>query len=380
MAKKIPLRELQKPFRTKECAVHGLSIRGISHEMSDMPMQDSFAALQLDNGWIVLAVADGVGSQPKSDIGAQKAVEAVVNHINSFRGYLIDDESIETMLYAAYQSACAELYEQAKKDQAPLREYSTTLHTVIFNDGLLYIMHAGDGGVAVITEDGDYRKLTVPMKDKDGESVIPLQAGPEAWQFITSSERAQSVIVATDGVWDKLCPSILEGYGYQPGIEKNIAAFFLSPWARDWENEDLDQVCGKEISVIRADMKDAVPEFYNTLVRAVAQEEDSAEAEILVKEKSASGNVPLKLLRNIKDDITALTLVRFNPLPGKTPVSLFSPPDWQAINQWANERLYSKNVRSIESNEPEVPAESTEPVEPEEQTEPETGNTSEEEL
>ena len=341
MSRTIPLQELQKPFRTKQCAIHDLSIRGFSHELGNMPMQDSFAALELDNGWVVLAVADGVGSKPYSDIGAQKAVEAVVNHISHFWGFYIDDESIEIMLYAAYQSACAEIFEQALKDKASIHEYSTTLHTVIFSDGLLYIMHAGDGGVAIITEDGEYKKITTPMKDTDGEAVIPLQAGPEKWQFYVTHERAQSVIVATDGVWDKLCPHILDSYGYKSGIEKSIATFFMSPWARDWEREDLSTIREKEMCVMRGNMQDAVPEFYKTLVQGIAQGEEISEAQQLVKEKIAPGNIPLKLLRGIQDDITILTLIRFNPYPQKTEVSHFSPPDWTAINQWANERLHT---------------------------------------
>ena len=340
MSRIIPLKDLQRPFKTRQCTVHDLSIRGYSHEISNMPMQDSFAALELDNGWIVLAVADGVGSKPYSDIGAQKAVEAVVNHINNFWGYYIDDASVETMLYAAYQSACAEIFEQALKDKASIHEYSTTLHTVIFSDGLLYIMHAGDGGIAILTEEGEYKKITSPMKDTDGEAVIPLQAGPEKWQFVVSHDRAQSVIVATDGFWDKLCPSILDGYGYKSGIEKSIATFFMSPWARNWEEEDLSLIREKEMCVMRGDMQDAVTEFYSTLVKGIAQGEDITEAQQLVKDKIVPGNVPLKLLRGIKDDITILSLIRFNPYPRKTESGHFSPPDWLAINQWANEKLY----------------------------------------
>ena len=340
MVKAIPLAYLQKPFNTGECAIHGLSLRGNSHEACSMPLQDSFAAAQLNNGWIVLAVADGVGSEPRSDIGAQLAVSAVVNHINRFRGYLIDDQSMKFMLESAFHAACADIYEQAIKDKAPLHEYSTTLHAVIFSDGLLYIMHAGDGGVAIITEEGEYKKLTAPMKDCDGESVVPLMAGPDTWQFIVSQDRAQSVIVATDGVWDKLCPAILEGFGYESGIEKSIATFFLSPWAREWSKESLEDILEKEKCIFRADIKDAVTEFYNTLVSALAQGNDTAEAETLVKKKIAPGNIPVTMLRGIKDDITLLTLVRYQPRPQQIDLQSFSAPDWEAISLWASNHLY----------------------------------------
>lgn len=332
---------LQEPFRTECCAVHGVSIRGLSHEMSGMPLQDSYAAARLDNGWIVLAVADGVGSEPRAEVGAQIAVTAAVDHLRRFWGFRIDDHSVEMMLHAAYQAACAEIFAQAVRDQAPLREYSTTLHTVIFADGLLYLMHTGDGGVAILTEGGAFKKLTVPMKGADGESVVSLLAGCETWQFSVCRERVQCVVVATDGVWDKLCPPILASYGGGDGVEKSIASFFMSPWARAWKTAPLEDIARREIRVFRGGEDEAIPEFYDTLVSALAQGGEPDEARELVKTRVAPGNMPVRMLRGIKDDITLLSLVRFDPEPEKTPVDQFSPPDWPAIERWVRERLYS---------------------------------------
>ena len=53
MRKEVSLEDLQKPFRTGHCAVHCVSLRGISHETNGLPMQDSYAATELENGWIV---------------------------------------------------------------------------------------------------------------------------------------------------------------------------------------------------------------------------------------------------------------------------------------------------------------------------------------
>ena len=341
MVKNMSLEALQQPFRTEKCVVHGISLRGISHEKDDMPLQDSFAAAKLDNGWIVLAVADGVGSEPKAEVGAQIAVAAVVNHLRRFWGYRIDDNSVRRMLYAAYHAACAEIFSRAIQDSAPLKTYSTTLHTVIFSDGLLYILHAGDGGVAILTEHGEFQRVTQPMKGADGESVVPLQGGPDTWQFSVCRERAQSVIVATDGLWDKLCPPILKAYGDEQGVEQSLAAFFLSPWARNWREAPIEQIAAQETCVFRSDMAEAIPEFYETLVSAIAHDTETAAAQEVVMTRVAPGNVPVKMLRGIKDDITLLTLVRFDPTPEPTPLERFSPPDWAAINQWVNEQLYA---------------------------------------
>jgi hypothetical protein len=97
------------------------------------------------------------------------------------------------------------------------------------------------------------------MKGPDGESVIPLQAGPDSWRFSVCAERAQSVVVATDGIWDKLCPSVLENYGFKSGMETSIASFFMSPWARNWREEPLEQIAEKETALkgLKTKMDDA---------------------------------------------------------------------------------------------------------------------------
>lgn len=355
MEKNKSLEALREPFRTKRCVVHGVSLRGISHEAGNMPLQDSYAAAELENGWIVLAVADGVGSEPRAEVGAEIAAETVVDHLRRLWGYRVDDRSVERMLYAAYQAACAEIFARAVRDGAPFRTYSTTLHTVIFSDGLLYIMHAGDGGVAILTEEGEFQRVTHPMKGEDGESVVPLQGGPERWQFSVCRERAQSVIVATDGLWDKLCPPILRAYGDERGVEQSIASFFLSPWARNWREAPLQEIVERETRVFRGEPEAAIPEFYETLVQAVAQGGQTAAAQEVVKTRVAPGNVPVKMLRGIKDDITLLTLVRFDPTPEPMPLERFSPPDWAAVNRWVSERLYAR-----EAAEPEAEAEKPE--------------------
>ena len=358
------LESLQKPFRTDQCAVAGLCLRGLSHEADNMPVQDSFAALRLDNGWIALIVADGVGSEPRSDIGAQLAVTTVANHLNRFWGAQASDEAVHAMLHAAYQAACGAIWQRAKADNAPLHEYSTTLHTALFDDGRVYMMHAGDGGIAIMDENGAFRALTKPMKDTDGEAVVPLQAGPEKWQFSVSETYAQCVLVATDGFWDKLCPGVLRAYGYEGGMDRSIAAYFMSPWARDWSADDLEAAVAEEASILRAEMDQAVPAFYSRLVQAIAQGGDDGAATELVRTEVASGNRPVKVLRNIKDDTTALVLVRFDPLPQNQPLEYYQPPDWNAIGQWVRQRLNAATEGINVAQMPAKPA-SIEPTKPE---------------
>ena len=330
---------LRRFFRTGSCAVHAVSLRGTSHERNNMPMQDSWAAAELENGWIVMAVADGVGSEPRADEGARIAATAAVDHVRRFWGCRVDDRSMENMMRAAYHAASAAIFAQARANRTPMREYSTTLHMVIFSDGLIYIMHAGDGGIAILTEEGQIMRLTTPMKGPDGESVVPLQGGRKAWRFSVCRERAQSVLLATDGFWDKLCPPVLKAYGDAAGVEKGIAGYFMNPWGRDWKNEPLEAIAEKEAGLFRGEPGQAAAEFRATFGAALAQGETDGEILEEAKEKAAAGQMQIRLLQGIQDDITVLTLVRFDPMPRRVPLEQLMPPDWEKIGRWVQGRL-----------------------------------------
>ena len=57
---------------------YNLSKQGTSHRDANPPVvcQDANKVIRLENGWVVAAIADGVGSSKHSEIGAQIAVES----------------------------------------------------------------------------------------------------------------------------------------------------------------------------------------------------------------------------------------------------------------------------------------------------------------
>ena len=294
----------------------------------------------------VMAVADGVGSEPRADEGSRIAATAAVEHVRRFWGFRVDDQSMENMMRAAYHAASAAIFAQARANRKPMREYSTTLHMVIFSDGILYIMHAGDGGIAILTEDGKMMRLTAPMKGPDGESVVPLQGGQKAWRFSVCRERAQSVLMATDGFWDKLCPPVLKAYGDEEGIEKGIAGYFISPWGREWKSEPLEEIAEKEVSLFRGETGKAEAEFRKTFDAVLAQGKKIDKNPEDAHKKVPAGQMQIRLLRGIQDDITVLTLVRFDPMPRSVSVDQLMPPDWEKIAHWVQTRLSAATVGS----------------------------------
>jgi hypothetical protein len=115
---------------------------GTSHLRSGAPCQDRHAfVVEGDN--LIVAVADGAGSAPRSDQGAQVAVDTAVAYLTPHLNQPGSDWE-ELVLDAAVGARQAVLA-VAAADGLPAREYATTL---------LILALAGHGGAALQIGDG----------------------------------------------------------------------------------------------------------------------------------------------------------------------------------------------------------------------------------
>lgn len=74
---------LALPDGTPQKDIVAASKRGRSHAQEGKPRDDDFRLLHLDNGWYVMAVADGAGSAKCSREGSRLACETAVGHCMS---------------------------------------------------------------------------------------------------------------------------------------------------------------------------------------------------------------------------------------------------------------------------------------------------------
>ncbi|MGI6695807.1 MAG: PP2C family serine/threonine-protein phosphatase [Christensenellales bacterium] len=325
----------EKPFRSGCLLVLPICIRGKSHEILNMPLQDACAVRSLPNGWVIAAVADGVGSEPRADEGAIIAAHAAVDFCADFFGYSLDDNSIFDLLQSAYQHATGEIHHKAACEGANVHEFSTTLHTAIFTGRTVYFGHAGDGGLIALCHNGNYTPLTQPQKGDDGEAVIPLLAGPQYWQFGRSDEPVFSVLLCTDGVFDKICSTILRKYA--DGIDMTLAGFFLSPYSFNWAKTSDEAV----LAIMNKAFRDAKPnDFYPHIVKMIAQDGDEKIAQQFVLDHIIQRNRPLRMLQDIRDDISAVVLTQKGVFPDTVPIEKYTPPDWDKINAQIYAELY----------------------------------------
>lgn len=168
---------------------------GRSHRTAGTPCQDAYAAHHDEERQrIVLAVADGLGSQPLSHLGSQAACDAAVD-------FLVATDSLdEDVLAAAFEAAREALAETAKRAAQPTDALATTLQVAILDADAAWVAMVGDGAVVAI-HDGKPRVLLAPAGGEYANEVVPITSA--RWRDhlrLARLDGAQAVAAFTDGL------------------------------------------------------------------------------------------------------------------------------------------------------------------------------------
>lgn len=186
----------------------GFSQRGESHIKNDTPCQDRCKVLVANHNRpiIIAAIADGVGSCALSHYGSGIATELSVAYlkekIENYEGEEFEDKVIGDMLRDTMQYANEAVRKAAEEMEQLEYSFQSTLTITIYDGSTLYISHAGDDGVVVLTEDGKLELVTSRIKGEEASSVYPLQAGSQYWQVLKVDREVNGFVMATDGVLD----------------------------------------------------------------------------------------------------------------------------------------------------------------------------------
>lgn len=165
-------------LRTK---VLGARAPGASHVRAGVPCQDSFA-WRMSDDLLVLAVADGLGSAARSDLGADAAVRAAVDASGG--------DIVERVV-----AARAGLEALGPE----MREVACTLLVVEMRGGALRAAHVGDGSCVARTPEG-LVVVSAPAESEYVNEVAPLTA--DDWPDlirVSSLEDVDAVALFTDG-------------------------------------------------------------------------------------------------------------------------------------------------------------------------------------
>jgi hypothetical protein len=212
------------PRRTPWQVIHALSV-GTSHLSSGLACQDAADWRLLPSGLLAIALADGAGSAPESETGANLAVnEALIALENAAANETPDDPgawglAVQEAFLAARQSLEAE----AEAAGLPVQAFATTLICLVAAGDGLVLGQIGDGVLVARTPAGDLHTLTQPQRGQYANETLFLTmpgALEQAYFQVIELELA-GLAVMSDG----LSRLALQFPSYAPH-----APFFIPLW------------------------------------------------------------------------------------------------------------------------------------------------------
>ena len=318
---------------------YGFSTVGKSHITNGTVCQDSHMIKELDNGWIIAAVADGVGSAKNSEIGSNLAAKTVVEFCAECMPWDYSVIGIKSMLRTAYNYALKQIIKESEKTGEPIESYDTTLTTVIYDGHRIIYGHSGDGAIIGLNTFGDYIQITKPQKGADMVSVLPLRSGYTVWNIDTYNEELAAVLIMTDGMLDGvLCPYLLK-QGSKAEVYTPVASFFADPLGVP--DEEKSQKCIKEEIeefIIADDTYDSSKFFsrLESIYKARLGDDDACEIISDLEEKRYS----IAFMQSVTDDKTLVSLINNDIVVDTKDLSFYSEPNWEELQEAWNRKAY----------------------------------------
>lgn len=332
---------------------YGFSIVGKSHINKGTCCQDSHMIKELDNGWIIAAVADGVGSAKNSQIGSSIAAKTVVEFCAECMPWDYSVIGIKSMLRTAYNYALKQIIKESEKSGEALESYDTTLTTVIYDGHRIIYGHSGDGGIIGLTVYGDYVQITSPQKGVDMISVLPLRSGYTVWTIDSYEEELAAVMIMTDGMLDgALCPYLLK-LSNKSEVYTPIATFFADPLGIPNNKKDFEAL-RKDIEDFITAKEDYSSEvFYSKLENIYTKRFKEKTTDIIDGLKSK--NYPCAFMQSVQDDKTMVALINTDIQVDTKEIDFYSEPNWEELQEEWNRRayphLYTEHTDENETNE-----------------------------
>ena len=161
--------------------VFGKTIQGAAHIRNNVECQDSHECRILDDGTIVMAVADGHGSSncPYSSIGANTAVSLFCNIMTKIHNEYSDPEQIPTIdiskaIEQEWKKHIRQTHKTTIKKHRNLSKtrmnldliyhlYGTTLLGMMITKNYFFGLQLGDGDICYVNQKG-LRKVIEPEK------------------------------------------------------------------------------------------------------------------------------------------------------------------------------------------------------------------------
>lgn len=197
--------------------VIGASVAGRWHSRHGVPCQDAYAYEILREG-VVVAVADGLGSAPRSEEGAFLVVNRGIDSLKSALNESVPTNVDEwkSLLSSAFLDVREALESKAQEEEEELRHFATTLILAVVMEQWLAIGHIGDGAVVMLSTDGKVEMASSPQESEYVNEVMPLtsEKALEQVRYDVYQENIKAVALLTDGL-QHLSISTVTGEPYE---------------------------------------------------------------------------------------------------------------------------------------------------------------------
>lgn len=241
--------------------VAGVTKRGVAHRCYGTRCQDAHmirrvkqVAIWKDGGkrdrllpgkeYVVAAVADGLGSEAHSDIGAHAAVNTAVSTMCELIGTwcATGDSalaiSMPRFLEQAMIKANNAVVKKAASMELPANEFDATLAIAVYDGEQLFYGSAGDSGVIAKTDAG-FELLTRPSRVGEA-GTYPLYCR-EKWE-VSACGHVRGFLLATDGLLELLVPEF-----NNENLNEKAVHLFMGAGHKPVSASDIDAALEKRV-------------------------------------------------------------------------------------------------------------------------------------
>ena len=266
-------------------SVFGVSVQGASHIRSGKECQDSLKKLQMDHNTVILAVADGHGSEacPYSKAGSHAAVNVFCkilgDYLDTYAGQpemlftflkREGDTKIAREIDAEWKRRILRLHTKQKRDipvnaendpdkDAVYRMYGSTLLGLVLTEEFLFAFQLGDGDIIKVSETGIYHIIEADkILGTETHSLSKAQSWKKAVTFIQKQKEDEQLpvmyMLSSDGLansykndeeFEKTCRdyyALLKEHGVK-AVSDNL---------KTWLQETSELGCGDDITALFA--------------------------------------------------------------------------------------------------------------------------------
>jgi hypothetical protein len=225
------------------------------------PCQDRLACAVLTDGALVAVVSDGAGSAPRAEVGAEVAVQAVVDRLRR----LVEGPACPELLPAlqdAARHARDAVLARAEAEGEEASSYAATLLALVDTPDAGAALQIGDGVIVVgdeadgwrwmfWPERGEYANTTRFLTDNDALEhlrVAELRSSPTEVAIMTDGLQSLALHYASRSVNEPFFHGMFQplhgssGFREVPALSASLEQFFSSDRVRMRTDDDVSLI------------------------------------------------------------------------------------------------------------------------------------------